>query len=113
MQLSQLQFNEIERIAYITGHRLTAMCAGEAAATEALLEYASDASTYIDEAKGSMPGEDCLQEFIDELNAMAMWRVTKAEVKALAERLEELQTQLAQSSEYGLEQLAKAQQKLN
>ncbi len=103
--------HELERISYITGNGLAPIYE-EASRIEALEESAADACTYIQEAKCSIPEEDFLQELIDKCRAMSKGRVTMAEVAEFCKDLEDLQSQIAQSSEYGLEQLAKAKKEL-
>lgn len=103
--------HELERISYITGNGLAPIYE-EASRIDALEEAAEDACSYIWEAKGSMPSEDFLQKLINQCRAMSKCRVTMAEVAEFCKDLEDLQSQIAQSSEYGLEQLAKAQKEL-
>ena len=103
--------HELERISYITGTGQAPLYA-ELDTAELREESIDSALTYIKEAKGSLPGEDFLQELINQCRAMAKGRVTKADVLAFCVELEELQDQIAQSSEYGLEQLQKAEQEL-
>ena len=99
--------HELERISYITGNGLAPVYQ-EASMVGTLEEAMGDACTCIQEAKGSFPGEDFLQDLINQCRAMAKGRVTKADMLAFCVELEELQDQIARSSEYGLEQLAKA-----
>lgn len=103
--------HELERISYIMGTGQAPLYA-ELDTAKLREEAMGDACTYIQEAKGSLPGEDFLQELIDQCRAMAKGRVTKAEVLAFCVELEEFQSQVASSSEYGLEQLAKAEKEL-
>ena len=103
--------HELERISYITGNGLAPVYE-EASRIEAMEESMGDASSYIQEAKACMPEEDFLQELIDQCRVMGQGRVTKADVLAFCVQLEELQSEIAQSSEYGLEQLAKAKKEL-
>jgi predicted RecB family endonuclease len=100
--------HELERINYIKGNMVANLFA-EMDDKEILDEAMEDAVMHINEAKGSFPGEDCLQELIDECTIMAAGRVTKAEVRELCKKIEELQSQLANASEYGLEELSKAE----
>lgn len=102
-----MTYAELERIAFIAGSSYKPLalladyeCQGNAA---------NDAQTHIQDAKGSYPAEDFLQEVINDLLQLAKGRVTKAEVLAIAERLEELQTQVYQSSEYGINELVQAE----
>lgn len=99
--------HELERISYITGNGLAPIYE-EACRVEAMEESASDADGYIQEAIGSMPDEDFLSDIIAECESMSNFRVTKAALKEIVAQLEELQSQIARSSEYGLEQLNKA-----
>lgn len=103
--------HELERISYITGNGLAPVYQ-EASRVETLEDASVDACGYIQEAKGSFPGEDFLQGLIDQCRAMAKGRVTKADVLAFCVELEDLQDEIARSSEHGLEQLAKAEQEL-
>lgn len=103
--------HELERMSYIIGNGLAPVYQ-EASRVETLEEAAGDACTYIQEAKGSLPNEDFLQDLINQCRAMAKGRVTKADVLAFCVELEEFQSQVASSSEYGLEQLAKAEKEL-
>lgn len=100
--------HELERISYIAGNGLAPIYE-EASRIDALDESMGDACTYIQEAKGSIPKEDFLQDLINQCRAMGQGRVTKAEVLAFCSDLEDLQSEIARSSEYGLEQLAKAE----
>lgn len=103
--------HELERMSYITGNGLAPIYQ-EASRVETLEEAAGDACTYIEGAKGSLPKEDFLQGLIDQCQAMAKGRVTKADVLDFCAELEELQDEIARSSEYGLEQLKKAEKEL-
>lgn len=106
-----LTYEELERHAYVAndpGYQLYAELADAELADEGRLT----AWSYIDEAKGSLPGEDCLQSLIDQCRTMAQSRVTKADLLAFCEQMETMQSEIAQSSEYGLEQLEKAQEEL-
>ena len=100
--------HELERISYTIGNGQAALYA-ELAEAEDKTEAASDACGYIQEAKTAFPGEDCLQELINKCRAMSQGRVTKAEVLAFCVELEELQSNLARSAEYGLDELKKAE----
>lgn len=103
--------HELERISYITGNG-QALLHDEASKVEDMEEAASDALGYIQEAKGSFPGEDFLQGLIDQCRAMSKGRVTKADVLAFCVELEELQDEIARTSEHGLDLLQKAEQEL-
>ena len=103
--------HELERISYIAGNGQAPLYA-ELDAAELREESIDSACTYIQEAKGSMPSEDFLQDLINQCLAMGQGRVTKAEVLAFCSDLEDLQSEIARSSEYGLEQLAKAEKEL-
>jgi hypothetical protein len=103
--------HELERISYITGTGQAPLYA-ELDTAELREEAMSDACTYIQEAKSGMPDEDFLQGLIDQCRAMAKGRVTKADVLAFCVELEDLQDEVARSSEHGLEQLAKAEKEL-
>ena len=103
--------NELERISYIQGTGQAPLYE-ELEEKESLEERMGDAATHIQEAKGSFPSEDFLQDLINQCRAMSKGRVTMAEVAEFCKDLEELQSQIAQSSEYGLEQLAKAEKEL-
>lgn len=100
--------HELERISYIQGNGLANLYE-EASLVESLVEAEGDASIHIDEAKGSFPKEDFLQEAINELLVMAQSRVTKSDVIAFAENLKDLQDEIARQSEYGIDELRKAQ----
>ena len=104
--------HELERISYTIGNGQAALYA-ELAEAEDKTEAANDACSHIQEAKGSFPDEDCLQALIDECRELGQGRVTKAEVLALCEKLEELQSSLARDAEYGLDELQKAERLLN
>lgn len=104
--------HELERISYTIGNGQAALYA-ELAEAEDKTEAVDDACSHIQEAKGSFPGEDCLQALIDECKALGQGRVTKAEVLALCEKLEELQSSLARDAEYGLDELQQAERLLN
>lgn len=99
--------DERERTTYMAGTGRAALYA-ELADVALLEESVSDARTHIQEACGSIPGEDFMQELIDHCMALSKGRVTKHDVIALAERLEALQTEIAQSAEYGRDELRKA-----
>lgn len=104
--------HELERISYTIGNGQAALYA-ELAEAEDKTGAVDDACSHIQEAKGSFPGEDCLQALIDECRGLGQGRVTKAEVLALCEKLEELQSSLARDAEYGLNELQKAERLLN
>lgn len=104
--------HELERISYTIGNGQADLYA-ELAEAEDKTEAANDACSHIQEAKASFPGEDCLQALIDECRELGQGRVTKAEVLALCEKLEELQSSLARDAEYGLDELQKAERLLN
>jgi len=106
-----LTYEELERHAYVANDPM-ANVYGELADAELADEGRLSAWSYINEAKGSLPGEDCLRSLIDQCRTMAQSRVTKADLLAFCEQLEALQSEIAQSTEYGLEQLEKAQEKL-
>jgi guanylate kinase len=74
------------------------------------LEGVEGASAYIQEARGSMPGEDCLQKTIDHLRELAKRcrGSNREEAERIVKALEHTQQELWQGSEYGLEQLNKA-----
>ena len=103
----QLTFAEKERLAFVTGRNYPLFAA--LADAELQEEHISDAESHIQEAKGSFAEEDFLQELIDQCRAMGQGRVTKAEVLEFAKDLEELQKTIARQSEYGLEELCKAE----
>ena len=103
--------HELERINYINGTGLAPLHE-EASLVEEQVEAMGDAATHIQEAKGSFPGEDFLQELIDQCRAMGQGRVTKAEVLEFCKDLEELQDTIARQSEYGLDELRKAERLL-
>ncbi len=104
-------YAEQERIAFITGrnHPLFAQLVD----AELQVDSIEDALTHIQDAMASYPAEDFLQEVINDLLALAKGRVTKAEVLTIAERLEELQTTVYQSSEHGIYELVQAERELN
>lgn len=104
--------HELERISYTIGNGQAALYA-ELATAEDKAEAADDACSHIQEAKCSFPGEDCLQALIDECRELGQGRVTKAEVLALCEKLEKLQSSLARDAEYGLDELQQAERLLN
>lgn len=103
--------HELERISYVIGNGQASLYQ-ELAEAEDKEEAADDARSHIQEAKGSFPSEDFLQELIDQCRAMGQGRVTKAEVLAFCEELEELQDTMARQSEYGLDELVKAERLL-
>ena len=103
--------HELERISYTIGNGQAALYA-ELAEAEDKTGAVDDACSHIQEAKGSFPGEDCLQALIDECRELGQGRVTKAEVLALCEKLEELQSSLARDAEYGLDELQQAERLL-
>lgn len=103
--------HELERISYTIGNGQAALYA-ELAEAEDKTEAADDACTHIQEAKGSFPGEDCLQEAISYCQNID-GRVTKANIETLTKLLEELQSRLARDAEYGLHELQKAERLLN
>lgn len=75
---------------------------------ETLEDAGPDVSAYLDEARAGFPAEDCLEEVIQLARGIAGRRVTKSDVLDITEKLEQLQTELWQSAEYGAEQLDKA-----
>lgn len=104
--------HELERISFINGDKQHSLYQ-ELSEKDALEDAQRDAEDHIQEAKGSFPSEDFLQELIDECFAMGQGRVTKAEVLEFCERLRELQDTIARQSEYGLDELVKAERLLD
>ncbi len=66
----------------------------------------------IDEAKGCFPGEDFLNDIINNLRALCkhLRGANKEELKGIIEQVEELQASTTQGSEYGLEKLKEAKE---
>lgn len=103
--------HELERISYIAGDGLAPLYE-EASRVEAMEESAYDAVQLLCDARSGFPDEDFLQDLINQCRAMSKGRVTMAEVAEFCKALEDLQDEIARSSEYGLEQLAKAEKEL-
>jgi hypothetical protein len=104
--------HELERISYIQGTGQAPLYE-ELDEKESLEERMGDAATHIQEAKGSFPKEDFLQELIDQCRAMSKGRVTMAEVAEFCKDLEELQDEVSRQTDYGLDELAKAERLLD
>lgn len=62
---------------------------------------------YLDEVGGGFPGEDFLNDIINNLRALSkrLRGVNKDELNSIIEQVEELQASTTHESEYGLEQL--------
>ena len=71
----------------------------------ALVEACSEADTALQDALGAYPGEDCLQDVIDDLKQLAknLRGENKNEVNSILLGVEERQNQLHNQSEYGAE----------
>lgn len=100
-------YAELERLAYASGSDKAPIMA-KLAEFETGFLAAETAVVHIEEACSSIPDEDFLQDLIDKCRAMVKGRITKRDLEALAESLEELQNQIAQSSEYAHDELRKA-----
>ena len=104
---ANLSAEERERIAYMAVDNQTASLLDAQAAIENL----STPLDYIQEARGSLPSEDWLQDELTELRHAigAMRKGANRDVLAhLLQRIEDKRDEQARSSEYGLEQLDKA-----
>lgn len=77
---------------------------------EAVISGQEGALNYIDEAKGSFPGEDFLNDIISNLRTLVkhLRGANKEELNGIIEKVEGLQTSTTHESEYGLEQLKAA-----
>ena len=113
---------ELERSAYLAGDVRTAAafadCArlGLVCARLGLVETAAnDACTRIDEAIGCYPAEDFAHAVLADLRVLAK-RLRGANAEDLTEIiavLEDLQTEVSGSTEYGIDELRKAQTEIN
>ena len=104
----QLNSKELERIAFIQGNSLASLYAS-ADDAENTGDAINDALIHIKESKGSMPNEDFLQHLINQCRAMCKARITKSELSAFCDELEELQSKILNDSDYGLDELRKAE----
>ena len=108
----QLTNNELERIAFIQGNSIASLYAS-ADAADSTGDAINDALIHIKESKGSMPNEDFLQDLINQGRAMCKARITKSELSAFCDALEELQNKILGDSDYGLDELRNAEKILN
>lgn len=100
-----------ERLAFINGQETWPFAV--LADAEDSQTHVCDAEGYVSDAKASFPDEDFLQELITDLRALSKSRVTKADVLEFVGRLEALQIEVSSATEYGMEQLQKAESSLN
>ena len=112
IDLMQLPASEAERLAYAEGFTGTAELFARLSEAEHAAQNVEDAIVHIQEARSAFPAEDCLHDVITHAQALARARVTKADVQELVEMLENLQSELARSAEYGLHELKQAEQLL-
>jgi len=107
---AHLTYEERERRAYAMGHTAGAAILGELADSAAGLEGADAAETHINEAKGSYPDEDAMQDQINDLRTIAkrLRGENRQELEAVAQALEDARDSQARESEYGLEALGHA-----
>jgi hypothetical protein len=99
---------EQERTAYTNGDAHTAALLARIADVEHINEGIAGAIVHIEESKTGVPGEDCLSDLLHHARMMATGRITKAEMLAFVELIEEHQNQLAQSAEYAHDELRQA-----
>jgi hypothetical protein len=112
MHLKNLTIAEQERAAWISGDTARADMLAQLSLMDNLTKGSESALCHIQEARSAYPGEDCLESIIDEARTMARGRVTKAEVLRLVEMMEEIQLEIARSTEYGLDELRQAEDSL-
>lgn len=103
-----LTIDEQERLAYVTGDTDKAALLAQVAGQEQMQERLSSVDAYLQDAAATVPGEDFMQDLIDEARAMAKGRITKAEMLAFVERLESFQSEKAGEFEYLSEQIKEA-----
>lgn len=109
---SNLTFPELERIAYANGD---ARAANLYAAADYGQQTTSDiisAIVHIEEAKNCMLGEDFLVPLIERVRDMASKRVTKQDLLAFINEMEDFQSMVSGDVEYARDELRKALQEL-
>lgn len=106
-----LTYNEQERAAYAKNLPTVPLLA-ELAEKDAMVEAMEAVDSYLDDARVAYPDEDFLDKIIERCDTMAEQRVTKADMKAIAELLVELQTQIASSVGFGNEALCNARKEI-
>lgn len=99
---------ERERMSYLSGNY-------DAELFEHALRGSAAEDTRLDnyEVSAGFPEEDCLQDLIDDLTALAKSRVTKSALVDFLRLLEERQSELSSSGDYGLDELNKLKCDLN
>ena len=114
MHTTHLTYSERERAAYCAGHTRAADLLGTLADYEIAQDGAESAAVYIDEAATQYPSEDCLQDHITALQALArnMRGDNRAAVLAIVAELEQTQSDLMHAGAYGRDELPKARAQL-
>lgn len=104
--LDRMDLASLERAAFQRGDNLVAELAGRLIDAEGV----GDVKPHLDEAYSQFPEDDFLSSITEELGELAdkMRGPNKATLKAIIERLGELELSTARATEYGREELTKA-----
>jgi hypothetical protein len=110
---ANMTLQELERAAFQMGHP-AAYYIGVAADAELANDGASNAQTHMQEAASQYPTEDFLCNPIEELQTLAkrMRGENKTALLAIIETLDAIQLDTGRSSEYGRDELRKAEAEL-